>query len=105
MFKKKMNCILISMMFHLHIISFATQLVPLKRRPNVIKKRIIESIVSDPELTKRRRLLLVYFEKNFDNKQKQRLRRVLIVEVFYKLFFLIYMLENVWSKSLKNLRE
>ena len=69
------------------------------------KKRKIESNVSDPEPSKRRRLVLVYFEKNFENKQKQSLRGVLTVKVFCKLFLLIHMLENFWSKSLKNLRQ
>ena len=69
------------------------------------KKRRVESNVSDPEPSKRRRLVLVFFEKNFENKQKQPLRGVLIVKVFCKLFLLIYMLENFWSKSLKNLHE
>lgn len=55
------------------------------------KKRRVKSNVSDPEPSKLRRLVLVYSEKDFENKQKQLLRGVLIVEVLHKLFFLIYM--------------
>ena len=75
-----MNCILESMMFHLHMTSFATQIIPLKRRLNVTKTEEF----TDPEPSKRRKLVLVYFEKNVENKQKQQLRGVLIVEVFCK---------------------
>ena len=83
----------ISMMFHLHIISFASQLIPLKRKLNVAKREESSQICQDPEPSKLRRLVLVYFEKK-QNKQKQLLRAVLIVKVFCKLFLLIYMLEN-----------
>ena len=50
----------------------------------------------------KRRLVLVYLEKNFENKQKQLVRVILIVEVFYKFFFfLIHILENLCTKFLK----
>ena len=51
----------------------------------------------------KRRLVLVYLEKNFENKQKQLVRVILIVEELYKLlFFLIHILENLCTKFLKN---
>ena len=62
-----------------------------KERIERDKKRRVKSNVSDPEPSKLRRLVLVYSEKDFENKQKQLLRGVLIVEVLHKLFFLIYM--------------
>ena len=37
--RERMNCLLISMMFHSHITIFATQLVPLKRRERLKKRR------------------------------------------------------------------
>lgn len=76
-----------------------------KERIESDKKRRVKSNVSDPEPSKLRRLILVYSEKDFENKQKQLLRGVLIVEVLHKLFFLIYMLENLWLKFFKNPRE
>ena len=58
------------------------------------KKSGVESNASDPEVFKRNRLVLVYFDKNCENKQRQPLIGVLIVELFCKLFLLIYMSEN-----------
>ena len=98
-----MNCILISMMFQLRITIFPTQHKPLKRRLNITKKRRIESNASYPESFKCTRLFLVYFEKNFENKQKQPLKAVLRVEFFRKLFLLINVLKSFWSIFLRNL--
>ena len=91
------------MMFHLYITIFAAQLIPLKTEHH--KKRRVQSNMSDPEPSKRTTLVLIYLEKNFENKQKQLLRGALIVEEFCKLFFLIYILENFLSKFLKNAHE
>ena len=88
-----MNCILISVMFHLDITSFDTAYTS-KEKTERHKKCGVESNTSDPEPFKHTRLVLVYFDKNCENKQKQLLIGTLTVELFCKLFLLIYILEN-----------
>ena len=72
-------------MFHLDITSFDTAYTS-KEKTERHKKCGVESNTSDPEPFKHTRLVLVYFDKNCENK--------LLVELFCKLFLSIYMLEN-----------
>ena len=69
-----MICILISMIFHLHITSFGTLLIPLKRRLNVTKREDSIQMCCTLSLLSVEDSILIYLEGYFDIFRKKTLR-------------------------------